>query len=166
MQAGPSVPPPKESVVEPDLSQAFDDAAPAAPAPMIHPALRRKQARKRVDAKSRRTTVRTMKLVNASNPERPQLVQVPIEPSHNNRGNLSDPLAPIRYYLDKGFVQPYEYEGTIGDIDLKRIFCAVSNCWDSAEATSDPEGSERCPEHEKMYRSGEIRYAVSAKAAA
>lgn len=131
------------------------------PAPLLHPALRRKQAKKRPDAKQRRTIVRTVKLVNASDPKRPQLLQLPIEPSHNNRGNVRDPLGPIRHYLDKGFVFPYEYDGTIKGIDLKVIHCAVSNCWDPAEAMTDPNnGSERCPDHEKMFQSGEIRYAL------
>lgn len=131
----------------------------------VHPALRRKKARKRLDAKQRRTTVRTIKLVNPGGGDQmPCLIQVPIEPGFNNKGILTDPTMPVRYYLEKGFVLPNEYEGKIPGIDLSVFFCAVSNCWDPALATANPEnGSERCALHEEMFSKGEIRYATSAR---
>jgi hypothetical protein len=130
-----------------------------------HPSLRppRRQAKRE---KLRRTIVRTIKLVNPTGPT-PVLVEVPIEISHNNRGTTSDPTIPIRHYLEKGFVLPHEFRGQVlgpdGEpLELGQIFCAVSGCWRRATAQDDPEnGTERCVEHEAMWRTGEIRYAVA-----
>lgn len=133
---------------------------------LTHPALRAPKARKS-GVKTRRTVVRTIKLVNPFGAQ-PILVEVPIEPSHNNRGTLGDPTIPARHYLEKGFVLPHEFSGTIKvgskEIDLDQVFCAVSGCWGRATVTDEPEsGTERCVEHEVAWRAGEIRYAVSAR---
>jgi hypothetical protein len=146
----------------------FLPEVPGAPAVKLqHPALRppKKKAKQN---KQRRTIVRTIKLVNATDESRPQLIEVPIEPGHNNRGTLKDPTLPIRHYLEKGFILPHEFDGVVlGDgkpINLQVIFCAVSGCWTKATVTDDPEdGTERCREHNVMYDKGEIRYAMSGK---
>lgn len=130
-----------------------------AKAPMTHPAMRPRQRPKRVDEKQRRTTVRVAKLINATN-EPASLIQAPIEPGHNNAGVLSDPTQPLRFYLNKGFMFPHEY-----DIEkYPGIYCAVKDCWEWAEyGDENPEGSERCSAHEEMYKAGIIRYATSAR---
>jgi len=128
---------------------------------LVHPALRPRHKPKRVDKKTRRTIVRVAKLINDSDESRPaSLIQIPIEPSHNNAGTLGDPTIPLRHYLEKGYQFPHEF-----DVEkYPGIYCAVVNCWDWAMVTTDPDnGTERCPEHEVMYRTGEIRYAMSAK---
>lgn len=134
---------------------------------LTHPALRPPKKAPRVDMKQKRTTVRSMKLVNATDPDRPQLIQVPIEPGHNNRGTLKDPTIPIRHYLEKGFIQPHEFQGQImvdGEaVDLQRVFCAIKDCWDTATITFDEGGTERCGPHDKMFNDGLIRYATAAR---
>jgi hypothetical protein len=141
------------------MSQQLPDDGYIEEAPLVHPALRPKRPNKEVSKKQRRTTVRTIKLVNPHN-EEPALVQVPIEPSFNNRGSLKDPTTPIRHYLDKGFVFPHEYDPE----KWPDIFCAVKDCWDPAMVNTDHEnGSERCLEHELMYRQGIIRYPTAAR---
>jgi len=132
----------------------------ATSAPMIHPALRPRKKPKVVSQKSRRTTVRVAKLINAMNPEKVSLIQVPIEPGFNNKGILTDPTQPLRHYLDKGFQWPHEFDAE----KYPGIFCAVRDCWDFAEVSTDFEsGTERCPEHEQMFKDGLIRYATSAR---
>jgi hypothetical protein len=127
--------------------------------PLVHPAMRPRNMGKKLDRKQRRTTVRVIKLVNPFN-EAAHLVQVPIEPSFNNKGTLNDPTNPIRHYLDKGFQFPHEYDPA----RWPDIFCAVQNCWDPAMVNIDHEnGSERCLEHELMYRQGIIRYPTAAR---
>lgn len=135
------------------------EADPLTEAPLVHPALRPRTKPKKLSDKQRRTTVRTVKLVNPLN-DAPVLVQVPIEPSFNNRGSLQDPTTPLRHYLDKGFVFPHEYDPA----KWPDIFCAVSNCWDRAMVNDDHDnGSERCLEHELLYRQGIIRYPTAAR---
>lgn len=129
-------------------------AAKAEPA-VVHPALRPRKRAKKVSDKSRRTTVRSLKLINATNPNRsPQLVQLPIEPSHNNAGALSDPTIPIRFYLNKGFQWPHEFDPE----KYPGIYCAILDCWDFTDGDS-----ERCKEHDAMFEAGLIRYATAAK---
>src|SRR5438128_254256 len=71
--------------------------------------------------KQRRTTVRVAKLINATDPNDPRLTQVPIEPSHNNHGSY-DSGAPLRHYLNKGFMFPHEYDPA----KYTFLYCAVS----------------------------------------
>lgn len=131
-------------------------------APLQHPAFRPRKKRPKISDKTRRTTVRVMKVINAvRDGQAPALIQVPIEPSHNNKGTLSDPLIPMRHYLEKGFEFPHEYDPE----KYPGIYCAIKDCWDWATVTNDHEnGTERCAEHDDMYQRGEIRYATSAKA--
>lgn len=137
----------------------FTKAKPA----LVHPALRKKAPEKRVNAKLRRTTVRTVKLIAPGSDDAGNVVvtQLPIEPSFNNGGNLNDTTAPLRHWLEKGFQWPHEF-------DFERfpfVFCAIKDCWDPALVSEDPDsGTERCADHEEAWKRKEIRYAVSAKA--
>lgn len=134
----------------------------ATPVPIVHPALRKKEPVKRVSGKMRRTTVRTVKLAGYTTDGVRYVGQFPIEPSFNNAGNLADPTAPLRYYLEQDFEWPHEVE-ELRD-QYPGIVCAVKDCWDQALVNFDPvRGTERCQEHEAMWQRKEIRYAVSAK---
>lgn len=128
-------------------------------APIVHPALRPKGQPSSGSAKQRRTTVRMAKMVNpfASKEQGKTIVtQVPIEPSFNNHGSY-DSTMPLMHYIQKGFVFPHDWDPETYDF----LYCAVKDCWDKAVGQS-----ERCAEHEQMWKDGYIRYATSAKAPA
>jgi hypothetical protein len=141
----------------------------ATEAPLVHPALRKKAAPKRLNAKMRRTTVRTVKLLNHTIDGQVEIGQYPIEPSFNNGGNLNDPTAPLRYYLDQGLTWPHESDELLADgRPVKEVYpgivCAVKDCWDQALVNTDfQNGTERCAEHEEAWKRREVRYATSAK---
>jgi hypothetical protein len=128
---------------------------------LVHPSLRPRRKPKKLSDKQRRTVVRTAKLVHLKDrttegvtKEDAVLIQVPIEPQFNNLGSR-DLNAPLRFYLDKkGMLWPHEYD----DKKYPGIYCAVLNCWDWATVSHTPDGSERCVEHEAMWRAGMLRY--------
>jgi hypothetical protein len=131
-------------------------------APLVHPALRKRVAPKRVSGKMRRTTVRTVKLAGFTVDDKRYVGQFPIEPSFNNGGNLGDNTAPLRFYLDQDLQWPHEVPEL--QAQYPGIVCAVMDCWDQALVNFDPDrGTERCQEHEAMWQRKEIRYATSAK---
>lgn len=138
--------------------------------PLVHPSLRPRKRPGKTSNKQRRTSVRVAKLVKLSPTTtdgntviRPQLIQVPIEPTFNNGGSR-DLNAPLRYYLDKmQFIWPHDYDPSeydgIGEKWTEGIYCAVLNCWDWATVTANPDdGTERCVEHEAMWRAGLLKY--------
>jgi hypothetical protein len=129
--------------------------------PLVHPALRKRVAPKRVTGKMRRTTVRTVKLAGWTVDDKRYVGQFPIEPSFNNGGNLTDSTAPLRFYLDQDLEWPHEVEEL--QAQYPGIVCAVMDCWDQALVNFDAvRGTERCTEHEAMWQRKEIRYATSA----
>lgn len=128
----------------------------------VHPSLRPRRKAKSTSKKQRRTSVRTVKLIKVGSirndgeiVEGASLIQMPIEPTFNNGGSR-DLNAPLRYALDKkGFLWPHEYDAD----KYPGIYCAVLNCWDWATVTHQPDsGTERCVEHEAMWRAGLLRY--------
>lgn len=146
-------------------------------ATLVHPLLRKPKPQKKTDKKQRRTTVRSVKLVAIGTDEFgrevPRLMSLPIEPSFNNMGSLKDPSNPLRYWLNKGYIFPHDYEGTLTisdpdtgkerEVDLQQIFCAVKDCWEPALATKDPNGSELCAYDKERWDKGLISWAISAR---
>jgi len=133
-----------------------------APVELKHPSLRPRKKQAKLSDKQRRTMVRVAKLINLADNTSPRgrgivptLIECPIGPGTNNRGS-KDPNAPLRYYLEvKGFLWPHEYDRE----KYPGIYCAISRCWDWATIPHDPEsGTERCIEHEAMWRAGLLRY--------
>lgn len=128
---------------------------------LVHPSLRPRRKPESGSRKQRRTVVRCAKLVKVGDvvdggntTVKANLVQVPIEPTFNNMGSR-DLNAPLRFYLErKGFQWPHEYD----EEKYPGIYCAVLNCWDWATVTHTNNGTERCVEHEAMWRAGMLRY--------
>lgn len=129
---------------------------------LTHPSLRPRRKPGGTSKKQRRTAVRTAKVIklsevtnNGNTEVMPVLIQVPIEPTFNNGGSR-DLNAPLRFYTDKkGYLWPHEYD----EEAYPGIYCAILNCWDWATVTHNPDnGTERCTEHEAMWRAGLMRY--------
>jgi hypothetical protein len=123
---------------------------------LVHPDLMPSRTPHGFGKKMRRTIVRVAKLVNLEATKELKeltIVQVPIEPGHNNHGSLNDHAAPLRHYLSKGvFEFPHEYDPE----QFNFLYCAVSNCWSPAAWPI----TERCQDHEQAWQNGWIKYAT------